>query len=111
MWAMPRRDLRILLLLSVLALGLAMAQSVVGLSTGFLFMAPAMVMFLPLIAGRCYLGERRLARLTRAVPAPRRAAAPGRGPRRAERRLLPRGGSLLAFSLAVRPPPAASITR
>jgi hypothetical protein len=108
---MPRRDLRILLLLSVLALGLAMAQSVVGLSTGVLFMAPALVMFLPLIAGRCYLGERRLARLTRAVPEPRRIAALVHAPRRAERRLLPRGGSLLAFSLAVRPPPVAPITR
>lgn len=108
MSAMPRRDLRLLLLLSALALGLALVQSAVGLSTGLLFMAPALVMFLPLVAGRLYVGERRLARLVRAVPAPRRTAV-AHSPRQARRRRLPRGGRLLAFSLAVRPPPATRI--
>ncbi|NLT04831.1 MAG: hypothetical protein GXY03_00830 [Solirubrobacterales bacterium] len=73
-----------------------------------LYAAPLLLIALPLLAGR-YVGEDRLAR----------AVASRRGKRpRAERRIappraalrplaaLPRGGRLIAFSLADRPPPA-----
>jgi hypothetical protein len=81
-----------------------------GLSTGFLFMAPALVMLLPLIAGR-YPGEQRLARFVRAMPAGRRAVPVTPARRPAFGRLLPRGGRLLASAVAVRPPPASLAIR
>lgn len=77
------------------------------METGVLFLSPAIVLFVALLAG-CYVGEERLARLVA-------ARHPGR--RRRERTaipvgailgraLRPRGGRLVATSLAVRPPPA-----
>lgn len=102
---MPRRDRRILLALSVLALGLALAQTTLGLDTGFLFMAPALVLALPLLAGR-YPGSAALAAFVRTLPRPRRAAPSDAAPRGAFDRLLPRGGQLIAWAMAVRPPPA-----
>lgn len=107
---MPRRDLRILLLLAALALCLALVQTAVDLHTGALFMAPALLLFLPLIAGRRYVGEGCLARLAQRVPQRRRAPAAAGLPRAERRAYLPRGGRLLAFSLAVRPPPGLAIT-
>lgn len=106
---MPRRDLRILLALCVLAVGLALAHSAVGLSTGFLFMAPALLLGLALTGGR-YVGESTLARRHRPVPRTRHTLQCQSLPRRPLERLLPRGGRLLASALAVRPPPAAPAT-
>lgn len=106
---MDRRDIRVLLAACLLALLAAAAQSVVGLDTGLLFLAPAIVVALPLLAGR-YPGARRLARMRRAQP--RRwhgSTTPGALPGR--ERLLPRGGRLIAASLAVRPPPFAAPSR
>jgi hypothetical protein len=72
-----------------------------GLDTGLLFLAPAFVLLLPLLAGR-YPGERAL--VPRAVPlrraAPFRLALP-----RPRLRLAPRGGLLVGCSLAGRAPP------
>lgn len=102
---MARRDIRVLLLACLLAVLAAAAQSVVGLDTGLLFLAPALVMALALLAGR-YPGERHLAAVRQ--PRPRRAlrfTGPAALPRL--ERLLPRGGRLIAASLAVRPPPSA----
>jgi hypothetical protein len=107
---MPRREVRLLLVLSVLAVGLALGQSVIGLSTGLLFMAPALVMLLPLLGGR-YPGEQRLVHSVRTMPAARCAIAVVRMRGHALGRLLPRGGRLLASRLAVRPPPPAPLTR
>ncbi|MEA2321452.1 MAG: hypothetical protein QOD81_1302 [Solirubrobacteraceae bacterium] len=72
-----------------------------GLDTGLLFLAPAFVLLLPLLAGR-YPGERVLAPLLARV---RRAVTPApRVPRRRPR-LVPRGGLLVGCSLAGRAPP------
>jgi hypothetical protein len=72
-----------------------------GLDTGLLFLAPAFLLLLPLLAGR-YPGERVLAPfvrpLRRAVGAVRRIARP-------RARQVPRGGLLLGCSLAGRAPP------
>jgi hypothetical protein len=76
---------------------------------GLLFLAPALLLVLPLLARR-YPGERSLLRLAgrrRAPSAQRRRVQ--RPPRRPARRVLPRGGALIASSLAVRPPPHASL--
>jgi hypothetical protein len=109
MEAMARRDLRILLALCVLAVGLAIAHNAAGLSTGFLYMAPALVIAMALVAGR-YVGEERLARIACALPTSRPAVPREVIPRLPIAHLLPRGGCLIASSLAVRPPPAALAT-
>jgi hypothetical protein len=99
-----------LLVLATAAFGLALY--VPGMETGVLFLSPAIVLLASLLSGR-YVGERGLARLAAAMhPGRRRAArphtpaSPARG-----RALMPRGGRLVATSLAVRPPPALPAVR
>ena len=98
-----------MLVLAVLAPLALPAGHALGLGADWLLAAPAILLLLPLLHGR-YLGEQRLARLRARLerPAPRRAAASVELPRRAPSGLVPRGGSLIAFSLSVRPPPAAA---
>jgi hypothetical protein len=74
-----------------------------GLDTGLLFLAPAFLLLLPLLAGR-YLGADRLA--ARCAPVQRRIAAAIHLPR-PRVRLVPRGGLLVGCSLAGRAPPLA----
>jgi hypothetical protein len=83
-----------------------MALLVPGMQTGALFLAPAMVLLASLLTGR-YVGEAGLDRLVAAVRrrAPRRAPAQHRPLPARPRALMPRGGNLVATSLAVRPPP------
>src|SRR4051812_9328275 len=73
-----------------------------GLDTGLLFLAPAFVLLLPLLAGR-YVGERRLAPLLARL---RRSVAIAIHLPRPRLRLLPRGGLLLGCSPAGRAAPA-----
>jgi hypothetical protein len=100
-----RRDQRFLLCLAALALLLALLQTLTGFATDFLLAVPALVVLLPLLAGR-YLGEEGLARLA-ARFAPRRQS-----PRTAHasmprpRPTIAAGSRLLASSLAGRAPPA-----
>ena len=104
-----RRELRPLLAIAVLGVIVALAESVTGLHTGLLLLSPALVLALPLVAGR-YLGEDTLERLAarRAVPRRRRFAGTvvALAPRRRPRALVARGGLLLADALAERGPPA-----
>ena len=72
-----------------------------GLETGLLFLTPAFVLLLPLLAGR-YVGERALA--PRRSPVRRVAAAAFELPRR-RTLFAPRGGLLVGCSLAGRAPP------
>jgi hypothetical protein len=74
-----------------------------GLDTGLLFLAPAFVLLLPLLAGR-YVGEGVLAPLQR--PARRAVALALHLPRPRARR-APRGGLLVGCCLAGRAPPVA----
>lgn len=104
---MTVRDRRLLLGLAALSACLTLA----GLPSDVLLAAPLLCAAIPLLAGR-YLGEEQLARLASYVASRRRPAAARRrmtprGPGRLSRspRLLPRGGSLIASSLAQRPPP------
>jgi hypothetical protein len=99
-------------------LGAALATSVLlllaaaaGHADLLAYAAPLFLLGLPLLAGR-YVGEERLERMRTGLAgavlrAPRVAALPG------GRRLavpLPRGGRLMAHSLAERPPPAVAAT-
>jgi hypothetical protein len=106
---MPRRDQRILLGLAALTVLFAVLQSATGISADVLLAAPALVLLLPLLAGR-YVGEAGIARLG-AILAPRRRRAlasrdllPQRAPR-----VLARGGRLIAVALAQRGPPTARL--
>jgi hypothetical protein len=103
---MARRDLRLLLALCVVGGAWLIAQSVIGLSTGLLFLAPATIMALPLLAGR-YVGVEQLSRFSRSRRPRRRAVPIISAVRCALLPTPPRGGLLIASSLAVRPPPLA----
>ena len=93
-------------------LTLALAAAVVllalapGVGVGLLYLAPALVLALPLLHRR-YVGERQIARFARHMARRlRRAAVRLLASARAPRVLVPRSGRLLACSLASRPPPA-----
>jgi hypothetical protein len=105
---MTRRDRQLLLTLAGLTLALA-SLTLVGVQTDVLLAAPVLVFGLPLLAGR-YVGEEQLARLAAAFVAARRRPAAALVPtvRRAPH-AVPRGGRLIAASLAVRPPPARTL--
>jgi hypothetical protein len=106
MAAMPRRDRQLLFALAALTFAIA-ALTQLGVPGDVLLALPALLVALPLLAGR-YVGEERLARLAAAfVTRRRRAAAVLAVSARRSPRPLPRGGHLIAASLAVRPPPAA----
>jgi hypothetical protein len=109
---MPRRDRRVLVALTLLSSLCLLAEAAGMLAPTLLYAAPLLIVALPLIAGR-YVGEERIVRLARAVGRRRRplarVALPA-GTRRALR-AIPRGGRLIASSLAVRPPPAALLAR
>jgi hypothetical protein len=108
--AMPRRDLLPPLAVAVLLSLLATGALVLGATPELLLAAPVLVMVLPLLAGR-YVGEERIARLRAAAPqGPRRPVAGAVPAVRATLALVPRGGRLIAASLAVRPPPHALST-
>jgi uncharacterized iron-regulated membrane protein len=101
-----RCDRRLLLGLGATTLALA-AAVVFGVHNDLLLALPCLLFVLPLVAGR-YLGEERLARLAAAfVSADRRRPPAVATKARRSPRALPRGGTLIAASLAVRPPPAA----
>jgi hypothetical protein len=107
---MARRDLRLLLGLTCLTVALVAVQWLTGAEV--LLASPALVLALPLLAGR-YVGEERIARLAARFVEPARRAASrliARLPR-APRAIVPRGGRLLACSLAERGPPAALAAR
>jgi hypothetical protein len=110
---MPRRDRRVLVALTLLSSLCLLAEAAGALAPALLYAAPLLVVALPLIAGR-YLGEDRIVCLARAAGQRRRRpvqrlSAPA-GARQAMR-AVPRGGRLIADSLAVRPPPAALLVR
>ena len=107
---MARRDLRLLLGLTGLTVALVAVQWLTGAEV--LLASPALVLALPLLAGR-YVGEERIAWLAARFVEPVRRAAPRLAARlpRAPRALVPRGGRLLACSLAERGPPVGFAAR
>jgi hypothetical protein len=106
---MPRRDQHILLGLTALSVLLALLVSLAGIDADVLLATPALVLLMPLLAGR-YVGEERLARLGARLVAPRRATALVRVAKtRRAPRMLPRGGRLVAAALARRGPPAVAL--
>jgi hypothetical protein len=102
---MPSRGQRFLLPACALAGAWLAVGGVAGFSEVFLLLTPAFVLALPLIAGH-YIGAERLCRVaSQRSPITSRTPAIEFAPR-ARRGVLPRGGLLIAASLAVRPPPS-----
>jgi hypothetical protein len=104
---MPQRDQRLLLAAALVMSALLLLATLAGHPDLLPYAAPLFLLAVPLLAGR-YVGEERLERVRAGL-----GRAPLRGPRAetppASRRLrasLPRGGRLIAHSLAERPPPA-----
>ena len=104
--ALPRRRLVVLWFAFLVAAWTVLAMHG-GADTGLLYLAPALVLCLPLILGR-YVGEEQLAELANRAPlCPVRRASRLAVPR-SHVRLMQRGGRLVASSLAKRPPPLAA---
>jgi hypothetical protein len=82
------------------------ALAATGATDVLLFLAPALLIVIPLLSGH-YVGEELIAKLAarRARPSRRTAAAPASPRPPAPAAWRPRGTALLAFSLAKRPPP------
>jgi hypothetical protein len=99
----PHHGLRVAIAVALMAALWLAGLHVGGLDTGLLFLAPAFLLLLPLLAGR-YVGERALA--PEHAPGRRAAVRALRLPRPATR-LVPRGGLLVGCSLAGRAPPMA----
>ena len=105
MVGMARRTHRLLLAFVLASIGIASAlDALTGSCAGLAHALPFVLLVVPLLVGR-YFGERHLARLIGALPPPSRRRAARGQPRRVYARTLPRGGCLIAHSLAVRPPP------
>jgi hypothetical protein len=106
-----RRELRLLLALTAGSLLLALGQALSGAGSDLLIAVPALVLLLPLLAGR-YLGEDGIATLAARRDAPRAprprpvAVHLPRAPR-----VLPRGGRLVAVGMALRGPPVLTAAR
>ena len=92
---------------AVVVLGWSVVEALTAGEMGLLYLAPALLLFLPLIFGR-YVGEQRIAALACRPTASRRRPTDRVGAPRAAARLMHRGGRLVASSLAKRPPPARS---
>jgi hypothetical protein len=105
-----RRDQHLMLGLAVLSVAFAVLQSLTGLNPDLLLAAPALLLFLPLLAGR-YLGEERLVQLAARSRAPQARAVSSSRPVLRAPRVLARGGRLIAVALAERAPPAPLIAR
>lgn len=102
---MKRRNVRLSAALALPIAAVLVAHFVAGMSQGIAMLAPALAILLTLLTGR-YVGEQTIDRVRRTRPAPPRRrrdrpAAIGH----AAPRLVPRGGLLVAASLATRPPP------
>ena len=106
---MDRRDIRLLVSLAALSAVLLLAFSFGAVDGALLYAAPLALLGLPLAAGH-YVGESSIERWCSARPVERkRTPVPATLTRRGPARMLPRGGLLVAASLAERGPPRAAI--
>lgn len=83
------------------------ALALTGATDTLLFLAPALLIVIPLLGGH-YIGEELIVKLTarRARPCRRSATAAAWRLPAAPEDWRPRGAGLIAFSMAKRPPPA-----
>jgi hypothetical protein len=103
---MPARDQRLLLGAAVATSALLLLVTLAGHADLLPYAAPLFLIAVPLLAGR-YVGEERLERIRSGLRRGRLRAPRAEAPAAFRRAvaLLPRGGRLIAHSLAERPPP------
>jgi len=107
--ATTRGRLMLVSALVVILVGVAAHGTPAGLGGALLYLLPPLLLLLAL-AMRSYPGERALLALMAHNHRRRRhARTEGATPRLRPRVVVPRGGRLIAFSLAVRPPPLAVV--
>jgi hypothetical protein len=104
----PRRDRIVLWAFTLVVVAWMVAQAVTGAETGLLYLAPALVLALPLVLGR-YLGEEQLAELAGASRARRARVRSRISTPLGHVRVMHRGGRLVASAMAKRPPPARAL--
>jgi hypothetical protein len=104
----PRRDRIVLWAFALVVAAWMVAQALTGAETGLLYLAPALVLALPLVLGR-YLGEEQLAGLAGRPRAPRARPRARISTPRDHVRVMHRGGRLVASAMAKRPPPAQAL--
>lgn len=108
MWAMRRFSAKAAL---AVTLGWVALLAGTGATEALLFLAPALLIAIPLLAGR-YVGEELIAKLAaRAARRPRPPHATAPSAPAVAQVFLPRGARLIAHSLAKRPPPVALLTQ
>lgn len=104
---MPARDQRLMLAAAFATSAALLVAALAGHAELLSYAAPLYLLAVPLLAGR-YVGEERLERMRSGLRhgrrLPPRVTAPTAGRRLAAS--LPRGGRLIAHSLAERPPPS-----
>jgi hypothetical protein len=76
-----------------------------GSTDALLFLAPALLIVIPLLGGH-YIGEELIAKIVARRARPRRRSAASSLSAQAPATWVPRGTRLIAFGLAKRPPPA-----
>jgi hypothetical protein len=105
---MPARDQRLLLCAALATSAALLTATAAGHADLLVYAAPVFILAVPLLAGR-YVGEETLQRMRGARTVRRRLAPALAAPAcRRPAALLPRGGRLIADSLAERPPPLLS---
>jgi len=97
---------------AALTLAWLLCLELLGVEAALAYLAPALLILLPLLGGR-YPGDEALVRLAtrRSRPVNRRPPAPAPPRHRPAGALLPRGGRLVATALAGRGPPSPLATR
>jgi hypothetical protein len=106
---MSGRDQRMLFAFAAGTAALVLLAALAGHAELIAYAAPVLVVALPLVAGR-YVGEERLRQL-RSLGRPRDRRVPAAMPAvRRPAELVPRGGRLMAHSLAERGPPIQALT-
>jgi hypothetical protein len=103
---MPARDQRLMLVAALATSAVLLGAAVAGHAELLSYLAPLFLLAVPLLAGR-YVGEERLRRMRSGTRHGRRLPPRGTRPVTGRRLVasLPRGGRLIAHSLAERPPP------
>jgi hypothetical protein len=100
----PRRDRLVLWAFGVVVAAWTAAEVLTGCQSGLLYLAPALVLALPLLLGR-YVGEEQLVELAGREPAQLRQRVLRVAIPRSRARVMQRGGRLVASGMAKRPPP------
>jgi hypothetical protein len=104
----PRRDRVVLLAFTLVVASWLAAEVLTGYQSGLLYLAPALLLALPLLLGR-YVGEEQLVELAARPPARTRRQVLRLASPRSYARVMQRGGRLVASGMAKRPPPAAAL--